>query len=177
MRNLLDLVAVVMDNLYLGSRLGVISPRFIDSRQAKRIDQWSDFATLGSIVIGLYQVEPRSKHLRAKGNETRLKAVKLEHDLEEADIRRQEREITSQVEVEEERSAREQVRAQRSKLRKIREEIARLKWEKCRLGAEGIFALYDALDLQIGREIAKGWSGATASLIEASQAWSEYMRA
>ncbi|GAA5843844.1 hypothetical protein JCM3766R1_005943 [Sporobolomyces carnicolor] len=179
-RNLLDLVAVVTDNMYLGARLGVIPARFVDQARAKRIDRISDLATLGSVVIGFVHVETRKKQLRLRGNDKRLKAIKLEKDLEELEFWQSgqggQGHVRSQEEVGEERRLREKVRIERSKLRRMRDELGSLRWEKCKLAAEGVFALYDALDLQVAREVAKGWSGATASAIEMSQAWAEYVR-
>lgn len=191
-RNLLDLVAVVTDNMYLGARLGVIPARFVDQARAKRIDRISDLATLGSVVIGFVHVETRKKQLRLRGNDKRLKAIKLEKDLEELEFWQSgqggQGHVRSQEEVGEERRLREKVRIERSKLRRMRDELGSLRWEKCKLAAEGVFArefdttcpiepeassltavlteVYDALDLQVAREVAKGWSGATASAIE-----------
>ncbi|GAA5950721.1 hypothetical protein JCM3765_000589 [Sporobolomyces pararoseus] len=179
-RNTLDLVAVITDNLYLGSQLRIIPSRYIDKSRASKIDRISDLSTLGSVLLGFWQVERKRKTLKLRGNDKREKVVEMEKDLEESEFWRdggKEGEVRTKEKVEEERRLREKVRSERGKLRRMREELKGLKWDKLKLSAEGIFAIYDALDLQIGRELAKSWSGAMASLIEASQAWSEYLRA
>ncbi|GAA5893503.1 uncharacterized protein JCM6883_003540 [Sporobolomyces salmoneus] len=181
-RSCFDLVAVITDNIYLGSRLGVIPKRYIDQRRAKRIDQISDLCALASVLVGFLQVETKKTRLKSRGNEKRMKTLRLEKELEELEFWQEgggsgeTGRVRSQEQVEEERKLREKVRVERGKLRRMREELGGMKWEKWRLSAEGVFAVYDVLDLQIGREVAKSWSGVTASLIEASQAWTDYVR-
>jgi len=139
---MLDLVAVLTDNLYLGSKLSIIPSRWIDKTQARKIDKISDLSTLGSVLIGFLQVQQKRNKLKSRGNEKRIKAIRAEKELEELEFWEGtgQGNVKTQERVEEERKLRERVRYERGKLRKMREELGGLRWEKWRLSAEGIFA-------------------------------------
>ncbi|BGP25061.1 hypothetical protein Rt10032_c09g4002 [Rhodotorula toruloides] len=186
-RSSLDLLAVVTDNLYLFSRFGLLP---LSPRRTQQVDKISDFATLASAAIGLAVVARRNNALMARGRTARRKAVDSEKELAELDFWEGGTsvgvggEATASVKdmvaereerVREARRLRERVRAERRKMRVLRGEMGQLRWERLRLTAEAIFALYDALDLETASESAKSWSGLVSSVIEFSQAWAEYI--
>ncbi|GAA5945553.1 hypothetical protein JCM1841_003642 [Sporobolomyces salmonicolor] len=175
-RESLDLVAVVADNTYLFSRLRLVP---LSPRTARRADKLSDYAALFSALLGLAQAARSRTRIWAEGRERRRKAVELEQKLEELEfwepgpgkaLDRAEAEARFQ----EERRLRERVKAERWRLRRFKKELDGLRWERLRLLAEGVFAVYDAFDLDLASEAVKSWSGATATVIGAGQAWADY---
>ncbi|GAA5881607.1 hypothetical protein JCM1840_000171 [Sporobolomyces johnsonii] len=176
-RESLDLVAVVADNAYLFSRLNLVR---LSPRTTRRVDKLSDYAALLSSLLGLAQVARSRTRIWAEGRERRRKAVELEQKLEELEFWEPDpgTEVDladAEARVKEERRLRERVKAERWRLRRLRRELDGLRWERWRLLAEGVFAVYDAFDLEVASEAVKSWSGAAATVIGAGQAWTDYL--
>ncbi|GAA5822169.1 hypothetical protein JCM10212_002976 [Sporobolomyces blumeae] len=190
-----DLVAVVSDNVFLFSKLGLI---WISPERTQLADKVSDFASLGSALVGLADATRARAKVWSEGRQRRLKATKLERELEELEFwegparagrggattgqdRGERGKVVNAEEqahrVDEERKLRERIRFERTRLRRLRDEADKLRWTRLRLIAEAVFYLYDAFELQLVDEATKSLSGATATLIEAKQAWSDYLKA
>ncbi|GAA6024938.1 hypothetical protein JCM11491_000962 [Sporobolomyces phaffii] len=166
-RRAFDLVAVVADSVYLGHRLGVVPASVVTPRAGRRVDRVSDVATLASVALGWYAVERQAERAARRHAATRTESTRLERDL---DARRRSQGAHGSVkdlhEVEDETRLRERLEAERAEARAARDRVARFGWERWRLGAEGVFALYDVLDVQVAREVTKSLTGAAASFIE-----------
>ncbi|GAA6003697.1 uncharacterized protein JCM10292_000691 [Rhodotorula paludigena] len=172
LRSTLDLVALLSDNLYLFSRLG-LAP--LSPRTTARVDKLSDYAALVAALAGLAQVQSARAKLYDLGRRTRRRAVADEKRLEELEFweaRKGEGKAGDAVErASEEKRLRERIRVERRTLRGLRTQLSEHRWERVRLVAEGVFAAYDALDLETASESVKSWAGVTSASIEFLQAW------
>ncbi|GAA5833180.1 hypothetical protein JCM9279_001448 [Rhodotorula babjevae] len=182
----LDLVAVITDNLYLLSRLRLVP---LSARDTACADKLSDYAALGAALVGLVQVQRERRELYAAGRRARRRTVDAEKKLDEYEFwedaaapGKGERGArgagagTDDERREEQKRLRERVKHERRRLKQLRGEVRESRVERVRLVAEGIFAAYDALDLERSAEAVKSWAGLSASLIEFGQAWMRYSR-
>ncbi|GAA5820639.1 hypothetical protein JCM11251_003088 [Rhodosporidiobolus azoricus] len=190
LRSTLDLLAVLTDNLYLFSRLRLVP---LHPRTIRRVDKLSDVAALLSASIGLMQVVRRRRAVFIAGRGARRKALVAEKRLAELElelwegtgagvqrivkVKGKEREKGSdEMAVEkEERGLRETVKRERRKMRNLHDVLSELRWERVKVVAEGLFAFYDALDLETAAEGVKAASGVVSAGIEFSQAWAEHI--
>ncbi|BGP55848.1 hypothetical protein JCM8202v2_003455 [Rhodotorula sphaerocarpa] len=184
----LDVVALLADNAYLFARLRLLP---INPRLARRLDRWSDGATLLTAALGLAQVARKRRELYHAGKIIGKQAIRAEARLEDLDFWEDDRAGTagtppsSAPERATDASARRRERIrlrnnvldERRRLRVLREDLGDLWWERLRLGADGLFALYDALDLSLAPDTVKSWAGITSAAIEFSQAWLQHVGA
>ncbi|GAA6050307.1 hypothetical protein JCM3770_002955 [Rhodotorula araucariae] len=170
----LDLVAVITDNLYLFSRLRLVP---LSRRTTARVDKASDYAALGAALAGFAQQHLLRRGLYAAGRRARHRAIEAEKRLEELEFWEGEPGAKPGAPNQDERAReerrllRERVRVESRRLRMLRSELADGRWERVRLVAEAVFAVYDALDLERSAEAVKSWAGISSSLIEFRQAW------
>ncbi|BGP48625.1 hypothetical protein JCM10450v2_004501 [Rhodotorula kratochvilovae] len=171
----LDLLAVITDNLYLFSRLRLVP---LSARTTSRVDKLSDLAALGAAFAGLAAQHLLRRGLYAAGRRARHRAVEAEKRLEELEFwegvpaaAAAGGQADEDERAREERRLRERVRVERRRLRALRSELAEGRWERVRLVAEGVFAVYDVLDLERSAEAVKSWAGISSSVIEFGQAW------
>ncbi|GAA5921648.1 hypothetical protein JCM3775_001745 [Rhodotorula graminis] len=181
----LEAVAVLADNLYLLSRLRLVP---LSTRDTARADKLSDYAALGAALVGLVQVQRERRVLYAAGRSARRKRVEAEKKLEEYEFWEDAAALgkgrgaggaaggagVDDERREEQKRLRDRVKSERRTLKQLRSEVRESRVERVRLVAEGIFAVYDALDLERSAEAVKSWAGITASLIEFGQAWMSY---
>ncbi|GAA5887944.1 hypothetical protein JCM6882_000810 [Rhodosporidiobolus microsporus] len=186
LRSTFDLVAVLADNAYLFSRLRLLP---LSARTTLRIDKVSDVAAVLSASVGLAQVIRRRRGVFTEGRAARRRAVAAEKRLEELEFweginagrSKREREkgrkksLEEVAREEEERDLRETVKRERRKMKNLHEVLSELRWERVKVVAEGVFALYDALDLETAAEGVKATSGIVSAGIEFSQAWAAYV--
>ncbi|GJN90895.1 hypothetical protein Rhopal_003909-T1 [Rhodotorula paludigena] len=167
LRSTLDLVALLSDNLYLFSRLG-LAP--LSPRTTARVDKLSDYAALGAALAGLAQVQRARAKLYDLGRQTRRRAVADETRLEELEFWEARKGGAKAGDAgeraSEEKRLRERIRVERRTLRGLRAQLSEHRWERVRLVAEGVFAAYDALDLETASESVKSWAGVTSASIE-----------
>ncbi|SCV71862.1 BQ2448_4556 [Microbotryum intermedium] len=182
-RQSLDLVSTLSDNVYLFSKLNLIP---LSKRRTRHADRIADVATLMAASIGLLQVARSRQQIWEEGRAVRKEAIKLEERLDsfeywepskltaaaassatravgepEEDVRnglRRERLL-------EEKMLRDRVRNERRRLKALREELTGLWWERLRLTSDGLFAVWDVLDLDVMSEMIKSWAGLTSSAI------------
>ncbi|GAA5967850.1 hypothetical protein JCM11641_005785 [Rhodosporidiobolus odoratus] len=180
LRSLLDTVSTLLDSTYLFTRLRLLP---LSPRTAKRVDQLSDLAALCSAAAGIAQVAKRRRELYELGRGARRRAVEADQRLEELEfwegtkshqdmdkvMRGYEDRMT------EEKRLREEVRRERKHMQGFREELGKLRWERVKVSAEGLFALYNTLNLQNAAVGTKAWSGIASSGIEFYQAWAGYL--
>ncbi|SCZ88766.1 BZ3500_MvSof-1268-A1-R1_Chr2-1g04624 [Microbotryum saponariae] len=193
-RQSFDLVSTLSDNIYLFSKLNLIP---LSKRRTRQADRIADVATLMAALIGLLQVARSRQQIWDEGRAARKEAIKLEERLESfecwepsslkvvdvgepsgtegvgvgEELRnglRQERRL-------EEKMLRERVRNERRRLKALREELTDLWWERLRLTSDGVFAVWDVLDLDVMSEMIKSWAGLTSSAIMMSQAWRDFV--
>ncbi|BGP16639.1 hypothetical protein JCM10213v2_004641 [Rhodosporidiobolus nylandii] len=172
-RSLLETTATLTDSVDLFARLRILS---LSPRTARRVDKFSDLAALASAVVGMTQVVRRRRAVYAAGRTARRRAVRAEKRVEELEFwsSAAKRKMSSE-EQEEEKRLREEVRKERRTLRGLQGDLRELRWERLKVVAEGVFALYDTLDLETAAEGVKAWSGIVASIIEFSQAWAGHV--
>ncbi|POY75115.1 hypothetical protein BMF94_1745 [Rhodotorula taiwanensis] len=178
----LDVATLVSSNVYLLGRLGILP---ISPRQARRFDKASDFTTLLGAGIGLAHIARKRRSLYKGGRTARRLAVEAETELEELDFWEDNAAARGGPVGTDKRSAEERaherlelrhrVRKGRHTLRALKQDLNDLWWERLRLGADGLFALYDALELSLASETVKSWAGITSALIEFSQAWAQHL--
>ncbi|GAA5984104.1 hypothetical protein JCM10908_006052 [Rhodotorula pacifica] len=189
----LDVTALLAANVYLFSRLGLLP---LSLQTSKRADKLSDCATLLAASIGLASLARKRAQLYRAGEQARRKAMDAETKLEELDFwehqnrpaggKADEADQTTEAgpvpptsaeqELKEERGQlRDRVRQERRTLRLLRQDLGDLWWERLRLGADGLFALYDALEVSVASESVKSLAGITSAGIEFSQAWIEHL--
>lgn len=187
-----DAASLVAANIYLFSRLGLVP---LSVRTTRRADKVSDFATLLATAVGLASVARKRTQLYQAGKQARKNAIQLESRLEELDFweQRQSRSCRAPAApgkkngkemevpetpagelVEERAQLRDRVRQERRTLRGLRHQLGELWWERLRLGADGLFALYDALEVSVASESVKSIAGITAAGIEFSQVWTQH---
>ncbi|GAA5897985.1 hypothetical protein JCM8208_003217 [Rhodotorula glutinis] len=182
----LEAAAVLTDNLYLLSRLRLVP---LSARDTQRADKLSDYAALCAALVGLVQVQRERRVLYAAGRRARRRSVEAEKKLEEYEFwedaaasgkgSRAGRGVGAGLDDEqreEQKRLRERVKNERRRLKQLRSEVSESRVERVRLVSEGIFAVYDALDLERSAEAVKSWAGISASLIEFGQAWMRYSR-
>lgn len=147
----LDVVALLADNAYLFARLRLLP---INPRLARRLDRWSDGATLLTAALGLAQVARKRRELYHAGKIIGKQAIRAEARLEDLDFWEDDRAGTagtppsSAPERATDASARRRERIrlrnnvldERRRLRVLREDLGDLWWERLRLGADGLFA-------------------------------------
>ncbi|KAM0753076.1 hypothetical protein T439DRAFT_323690 [Meredithblackwellia eburnea MCA 4105] len=190
-RNVLDVLSNLGDNIYLFSRLRLLP---LSEHRTTQADRFTDYAALLSSAIGLMLVRNARLDVWAEGRVVRKGVLKLEERIEKLVVMEVEVEVTkeegeaagssSAVVAEEDRKLRglegeerwlkDRVRTERRKLKQLRDELTDLWWERLRLGAEGVFAVYDVLELETGSEAIRSWSGLTSAAILFSQTWQEY---
>ncbi|GAA5856688.1 hypothetical protein JCM5353_000982 [Sporobolomyces roseus] len=163
-RQLLDLISTLSDNLYLAAKVGILGG--ISREKIRSIDQLSDLSSLLCALLGLVQLSKKRTKLFELGKERREKVIRLERELEDLEFSFDDGEVRDLERVEQEKKLRETVRNERFKLRNVRKELGGLRWDRLKLSLEILFALYDALDLQLARDGAKSVAGVLASLIE-----------
>ncbi|KDE08818.1 hypothetical protein MVLG_00923 [Microbotryum lychnidis-dioicae p1A1 Lamole] len=193
-RQSFDLVSTLSDNIYLFSKLNLIR---LSKRRTRQADRIADVATLMAALIGLLQVARSRQQIWEEGRAVRKEAIKLEERLDSFEYwepsslkvvevgessgtegigegeqlrngLRQERRL-------EEKMLRERVRNERRRLKALREELTDLWWERLRLTSDGLFAVWDVLDLNVMSEMIKSWAGLTSSAIMMSQAWRDFV--
>ncbi|GAA5870806.1 hypothetical protein JCM3774_001682 [Rhodotorula dairenensis] len=182
----LDVAALVAGNVYLFSRLGLVP---LSVRTSHRSDKISDWATLAAAGVGLASIARKRNELYRLGKQARRRAIEAESKLDEldfwesrvgrvtaaaaaatepADSTRPEAVDGSMLtDLAAERvQLRDRVRAERKTLRALKLDLGELWWERLRLGADGLFALYDALEVSLASESVKSLAGITSAAIE-----------
>ncbi|GAA5999920.1 hypothetical protein JCM10207_005972 [Rhodosporidiobolus poonsookiae] len=180
-RTLLETLSTLTDTAYLLSRLTLLP---VSPSRSQYIDKLSDVTALGAAACAAALVQRRRREVTLAGRAARRAAAEDERRLEELEfwedthekkegkkgVKREEEKVR-----EEEKTLRDRIRAGRKAIRGLREELAGLRWERAKVVAEGVFALYDTLDLETTAEGAKAWSGIVSSGIEFSQVWAEHL--
>ncbi|KAL8277318.1 hypothetical protein RQP46_010271 [Phenoliferia psychrophenolica] len=172
-RNLLDFTATVSDNLYLFARLRVLP--FSDAT-TRLFDRVAVVSALGSALAGLMLVHNAELDVWAEGRTIRKGVLALEERMEKAVVEaagEENDERKKRLEDEEKRLG-ERARTERRRLKRLRDELTELWWERTRLGAEGLFSTWDVLELNLGSESVRTWSGIVSAGIMFSQSWQEY---
>ncbi|GAA5925522.1 uncharacterized protein JCM15063_005048 [Sporobolomyces koalae] len=162
-----DLIATVSDNMYLLIRLGLFPSRSTET--TRRIDKVSDWATLGSIVVQSVQIYRQTRTLKTRMRATRTRVVRDEQRLEHL-LALRAQELQDAHLPTEEHELRTNIRIERTRGRRDSKAIHRVRWTRIKLAFEAVFALYDAFDLELGREWTLGTTGAFASLIDQASA-------
>lgn len=141
-RELLDVVGVSSDAVYLFGRLKALP---ISEEWIRRSDKISDWTALVSSSLGLMQVIHSRKEIWAEGRGVRREMLVLEDRLDKVEkpfgatiVKGSEEDEAELLELE--KRLRERMRAKRRNLKRLREELDELGWERMRLLAEGVFA-------------------------------------
>ncbi|KAG0664651.1 hypothetical protein C6P46_001247 [Rhodotorula mucilaginosa] len=123
--------------------------------------------------------EQRRSRSRSRSRQVKVGSDPAAHaqvEGKEADVHETPATEIAEEEEEERAQLRDRVRQERRTLRGLRHQLGELWWERLRLGADGLFALYDALELSVASESVKSLAGITAAGIEFSQVWTQHFR-
>ncbi|GAA6042041.1 hypothetical protein JCM8097_004075 [Rhodosporidiobolus ruineniae] len=197
----LETLSLLFDNLYLFARLRLLR---LSPRTTRRADKASDVFALLATVVGGVEARRRVDEVRSgikaakareRDAESRMdsgqygdlppSAASASHGRRAAGSERETAPAAlgnkEHMTVEEAQEARmwlrERVKRERRRMERLRGEMRGVRWEVVRVVCEGMFNLYDALDLQTAAEGAKAWSGLISSGIEFAQTWSAYATA